>query len=103
MVFSFMGPPPVSPYWFCLNGFLPVLFALAKKSCAFSTVLRKYWYALPWNLLVRDLDQKLITPPEYRSYSELLALVWTRNSATASGLGTRFTKLPNTELAGTPS
>ena len=57
------GPAAGDAILVLLERQLSGLFAFAKKPLAFSTVLRKYSYALPWNSLLPDFEDMLTTPP----------------------------------------
>src|SRR5215470_10330427 len=98
-----MGPPALPPNWFWVNGGRLTPPALAKKSLAFRTLLRRNSYAEPWRVFVPPLVDRLITPPANRPYSGPRLLVCTLNSSIASCVGITVTTFRYAPFVGVPS
>src|ERR1700681_4670533 len=98
-----IGPPIVTPNWFWTNCERGTPLSLLKKLLASKTVLRRYSYADPWKAFDPDLDVNETTPPEKLPNSGLGTLVTTRNSWTASCVGTKTVSLLMTSFNDDPS
>src|SRR5947207_14519393 len=97
------GGRTLTTNWFWVSGGRGLPPALAKKSFAFNTLLRRNSYAEPWKELVPDFVDRLITPPANRPYSGPRLFVWTLNSSMASCVGITVTTFRYAPFVGTPS